>query len=218
MIRTVLMVCVGLAVTSWTGVVSAREAGEYIVRVGFSNVDPDSSNGTVLDGAAELDVDDAWSLTFNGTYMITEFVGVELLAALPFDHDISANVSGLGNVDLGSTKQLPPTLSLQLHSMPIGADGKLHFYGGLGVNYTIFFDEELSGGAQELLGTDDFSLDNSFGFAAQAGVDYALTDRMLLNLEIRYIGIESDVELAGQDIGDAEIDPIVYGINLGWRF
>lgn len=216
--KTILSVIMILVAGSWSGLASAREAGEWILRAGLSNVDPDSSNGTLLGGAAELDVDDAWSLTFNGTYMITNFVGVELLAALPFEHDFGATVQGVGDVDLGSTKQLPPTLSLQLHSMPIGAAGRLHFYGGLGVNYTIFFDEELNGDAQALLGTDDISIDNSFGLAAQAGADYAITDNILLNFEVRYIGIEGDVELAGQDIGEAEVDPIVWGLNVGWFF
>ena len=193
----------------------AREAGEWIARVGLSNVGPTSGNGTVLGGAADLDIDDKVSLTFNGTYMVTDNWGIELLASLPFEHDIAANVAGVGRADLGSTKHLPPTLSLQWHSNPLGA---ATVYAGLGINYTLMFDEQLTQGAKDLLGAQELSIDDSIGPAVQLGVDYQFTPNMFGNFDVRYIDIDSDVELDGNKIGETNIDPIVYGFSIGWTF
>ncbi|MEI2420448.1 OmpW family outer membrane protein, partial [Arthrospira platensis SPKY2] len=91
-----LTAALGLAVPA-----SAHEAGDWLLRVGGSMVSPKSDNGS-LDASAlklgtlDLEVDDAWSLTFNITYMYTANIGIELLAAWPFEHDI--DVEGLGTV------------------------------------------------------------------------------------------------------------------------
>ena len=49
--------------------------------------------------------------TITGEYFLKDNLGIEVLAALPFQHDI--NVVGVGKV--GSTKHLPPTVSLQYY-------------------------------------------------------------------------------------------------------
>ena len=173
------------------------EAGDFLVRVGASIVDPKSDNHPVVE------VDSGSTLTFNGTYFMTDQWAVELLAALPFKHDIDA----VGGGNIGETKHLPPTLSVQYHFMP---NHPVRPYIGAGLNYTIFFEEDLDGA--------DLSLDNSFGWAAQIGVDIDLTESMFLNADVRYIDIEADAKVNSTSIGTVEIDPWVYGIHLGFRF
>ena len=77
------------------------------------------------------------------TYMFSDKFDVELLAATPFKHQITAN----GN-ELGETKQLPPTLSLQYY--PMGAGSAYQPYFGIDLNYTAFFDEKSSLGELKL--------------------------------------------------------------------
>ncbi|MCR9259418.1 MAG: outer membrane beta-barrel protein [Pseudomonadaceae bacterium] len=173
------------------------EAGDFLVRVGASIVDPKSDNHPVVE------VDSGSTLTFNGTYFMTDQWAVELLAALPFKHDIDA----VGGGNIGETKHLPPTLSVQYHFMP---DQPVRPYVGAGLNYTIFFEEDLDGA--------DLSLDNSLGWAAQIGVDIDLTESMFLNADVRYIDIEADAKVNSTSIGTVEIDPWVYGIHVGFRF
>jgi outer membrane protein len=173
------------------------EAGDFLVRVGASIVDPKSDNHPVVE------VDSGTSLSFTGTYFMTDQWAVELLASLPFKHDIDA----VGGGNIGETKHLPPTLSVQYHFMP---DQPVRPYIGAGLNYTIFFEEDLDGA--------DLSLDNSFGWAAQIGVDIDLTESMFLNADVRYIDIEADAKVNSTSIGTVEIDPWVYGIHLGFRF
>ena len=207
----------------------AHDAGDFYVRVGASNVDPDDPNGdidlTAVDpalGVADINVDDAWSLTFTGSYQYTENWAVELLAAYPFDHDIK--VDGLGKV--GSTKHLPPTLALQYHFLPKSA---FQPYIGAGVNYTIFFDDG-EDGTLEALGGDLEIEDNSFGFAGQVGLDYMINDNWFINADLRYIAIDTKAKItlpAGVIPGttepvqikeDVDIDPWVYGISIGYKF
>jgi outer membrane protein len=191
---------------------SAHEAGDWLFRFGGSLIDPKSDNGS-FDEDLDIKVDDQWGVTFNITYMYTANIGVELLAALPYEHDIDL-------VDIGtvaSVKQIPPTLSLQYHFMP---QNVFQPYAGVGLNYTLFSSEKLKG---PLAGQGlDIDVDSSsFGLAAQLGFDYKLTDQWFLNFDLRWIKIETDVEVTdGVDTlaAKVKIDPLVYGLHVGYRF
>ena len=56
------------------------------------------------------------------------------------------------------------------------------------------------------------------GDAAQLGADIELSDKWVLNLDLRYISIEADATLDGADLGKVEINPWVYAIAVGRRF
>lgn len=205
-----LVVLCATAVLLWANTAVAKEAGDWIIRAGVSYIDPKSDNGTV-NGASpiELDVGSATMLTFDGTYMITSNFGVELLAALPFKHDIDGQL-GNQSVELATVKHLPPTLSAVYH---FNSAGKFQPYLGAGLNWTIFFDEN----EKDALGGSSLKLTNSLGLAAVAGIDIALSERMFLNGNIRYMDIDSDVKLDGEKVAKASIDPWVYAINIGWK-
>lgn len=181
---------------------NAHEAGDWLVRVGAGMVDPKSDNGDIAS------VDSGAAVVFNGTYMLTSTLGLELLAATPFSHDIELAGDG---TKVGETKHLPPTVSLQYH-FPTG--GPFQPYAGLGLNYTLFFDEETSGP----LAGGDLDLDDSFGIAAQLGFDYDINESMFFNIDARWINIETDAELNGAALEKVEIDPMVYSLTIGWKF
>jgi outer membrane protein len=192
-----------------------RQAGDWFLRVGASIVDPKSGN-LRIDGVGTIEVDSGTSLTLNGTYMVTDNVGVELLAAWPFSHDI--DLEGAGQT--ADTKHLPPTLSVQWHFNPVG---RLQPYLGLGVNWTLFFDEDVDQLLTDALGITDIDLDDSFGLAAQAGFDFNAGENWCLNFELRWIDIDTDLEAKFSDgskvgLGEVEIDPLLYGLNVGYRF
>ena len=88
----------------------AQQAGEWTISVGAHQVNPKSDNGT-LTGGLEVEVGSNVRPTITAEYFFRDNLGVEVLASWPFEHDI--NVKGLGNV--GSTKHLPPTVTLQYH-------------------------------------------------------------------------------------------------------
>jgi len=205
---------------------SAHEAGDWLVRFGGSNIDPKSDNGsidlTAVDiGVQDVEVDSQIGVTFNIAYMYTANWGVELLAALPYEHDIK--VEGLPGT-AATTTHLPPTLSLQYHFLP---DGMFQPYVGAGVNLTWFMDDSKEEGlraADDLLGvTTGIDVDStSVGLAAQVGFDYIINETWFVNFDVRWIDISTDATLTvdGADFTTAkvDIDPIVYGIHVGYRF
>lgn len=209
-----------------TSSVYAHEKGSFLVRAGLANVDPDASSSLlVLDGAAigasEADVDDNTQLGLTFAYMFTDHFAVEVLASTPFEHDISAStgVLGLGEIDAGKTKHLPPTVSLLYY--PNDNNSRFQPYIGAGINYTYFFDESVDGELESVLGDGSLELDPSWGWSAQIGIDYMLTDRMFINGSIWWMDIDTDAEFrfpANQLTTDVEIDPMVYQLTLGWRF
>ncbi|ABF63467.1 OmpW [Ruegeria sp. TM1040] len=190
----------GVAAASFAAPAMAQSQGDWTFGVGIINVNPKSDNGTLAGAAATID--DNTQLSLTAEYFIRDNLGIELLAASPFEHDIA-----LGGSNIGSTKQLPPTLSLVYH---IPTKGKVTPFVGVGVNYTTFFSEESS------LGTLD--LDNSFGFAATVGADWQTSERGALRLNVRYMDIDTDARLNGAPIGKAEIDPVTVGVSYVHRF
>lgn len=210
---------------------AAREAGDIIGRIGLTNVDPKQDNGSLDLRAAglsqyQVDVDDDTQVGVTGVYMITNNLAVELLASLPFEHDAS-----VGGTQIGSTKHLPPTLSLQWH---FNTDGEVIPYIGAGLNYTTFFSEDgngadISGVAGlepgTLAGVKDFELDDSFGIAVQAGLDFMISERTMINFDVRWADIDADIDSVSladgtklKDVGEIEIDPVIISLALGYKF
>ncbi len=179
---------------------AAQSQGDWTVGVGLGWVSPKSDNANV--GGATLSVGENTQATLTLEYFIRDNIGIEILAATPFNHDIS-----LGGTEIGSTKQLPPTVSLNYH---IPTNSAFKPFVGIGVNYTTFWDEQTS------LGT--LSLDDSWGVALHAGADYQVSDNGSLRLDLRWIDIDTDATLNGAPLTNVEIDPIVVGFSYVHRF
>lgn len=202
---------------------AAAEKGDWLVRVGVTAVRPNDDSGRVnVQGLGPLDgtgvtVDNDTRPSFTIGYMLTDNLALELIGALPFKHDIGGK--GLGIDDIGSTKHLPPTLSLQYH---FNVTPAFKPYVGAGLNYTIFFEEKLSGAVRDDLGFTKMELDNSLGWALQLGADVELGGGWLLNADVRYIDIGTEATLKAPDGSrakvDVDIDPWVFTLAAGKRF
>ena len=213
----------GLASVALTVPAMAYEAGDIIVRAGVASVQPDEDSGNLeLEGVGKLPgtgagVDSNEQLGLTLTYMLTSKWGIGVLAATPFEHDLSAR--GVG-VDAGSTKQLPPTVTLQY--FPMDPASKFQPYVGLGINYTKFFDEDVDSELEGLFGPGDLELDDSFGLAGQVGLDYAIDDHWLLNASVWYLDIDTTADFkfdSGARIkADVDVDPWVYMVGVGYKF
>ncbi|MEH6667807.1 MAG: OmpW family outer membrane protein, partial [Psychrobacter sp.] len=146
----------------------AVPAGTWSVAAGAHYVDPKSDNGTVSTGLGnfEVDVDGDVRPTISGEYFIANNVGVELLAAIPFHHDITLK-AGDTTID-AKTQHLPPTLSVQYHFDGYNLPMNVKPFVGVGVNYTTFFEEKVY---IPLAGDYDLELDDSVGVAGHVGID-----------------------------------------------
>lgn len=185
----------------------AQSAGDMTLGLGLGWVEPKSDIGALSNGTLDTSAKGAASATITFEYFIRDNIGIEVLGALPFQHDIS--IAGLGLV--GKTKHLPPVVSLQYH---FPTQSKLTPFVGLGLNYTAFFDEKATGA----LAGADLDLHDSWGLAGHVGVDYAISDRAALRADLRYVDIDSDVYLNGTKIGTVNIDPVVAGVAYVMKF
>jgi outer membrane protein len=188
------------------------EGGDWTFKAGVTNIDPKQSNSGV-DGF-DINVSEDSSLSLLGSYFFTPALSLELLASLPFEHAyVVANEDGV--LGSGSTKHLPPTLSLQYH---FNSGGTFIPYVGAGINYTIFFSQKNSSALTENLGGATAKLDDSAGYALQAGIDYMFTDQLFMNVDVRYIDLESDLKVDGTKVGTVNISPTTVGLNVGYKF
>lgn len=212
-------------------VASAHKAGEWIVRGGVATVDPDESSGRVsvedLGGPVDdtgLGVTTDSQLGLTVTYMFTDNIALEVLASTPFEHDVTLQGSGLSGVaptgtTIASVEHLPPTVSLQYFFMD--GSSPVQPYAGIGINYWLVMDEELSGAAKSALGARSLDVDDSVGLSLQLGVDYKIDEHWLLNAAVWNIDIDTDASF-NSDVGkvsaEIEIDPWVYMISVGYTF
>jgi outer membrane protein len=105
---------------------------------------------------------------------------------------------------------LPPTLTLQYHFTNLGA---FKPYVGGGFNYTYFYENELANGTLNIN-------DNSWGGALQAGFDYQIQKNWYLNADVKYLWINTKVNVTatGAELGSLDINPWVFGVGVRYRF
>lgn len=226
--RKTLFAASALALAIAAPLAHAHKAGDIIVRAGAVTVDPREDSGPLnFDGGDAVGtgatLNSNTQLGLNFAYMLSDKVGIELLAATPFTHDVG--VKGLGgglDGDLAEVTHLPPTLSAVVY--PLDSNSAFQPYLGVGINYTVFFDEELTA-PRKVQGFSDISLDSSWGLAFQVGADYMLTDNLMLNAQVRYIDISTDATVKGptalniqKTTVSVDVDPMVYMVGLGYKF
>ncbi|MDV2860462.1 OmpW family outer membrane protein [Psychrobacter sp. CAM01] len=189
----------------------AVPAGTWTVAAGAHYVDPKSDNGTLNNGLS-VDVDGDVRPTISGEYFIANNVGVELLAAIPFHHDITLTDANGNEVD-AKTQHLPPTLSVQYHFDGYNLPMNVKPFVGVGVNYTTFFKERV------YLGNgNDLELDDSVGVAGHIGLDIPYAPTESFRIDARYMDIKTDASLNGNDLGEVDISPWVYGVAFVKQF
>lgn len=179
------------------GAAFAQES-PWLVRVRAVNLDSANKDSTGLD----LSINNKVIPELDITYFFTPEWSTELVLTYPQKQTLSA-----GNAEIGTLKHLPPTLTVQYHFTGLGGFVP---YMGAGVNYTHFSSVNLPAGV-------DIKR-NSYGLAAQIGVDVPLTKTLSLNVDVKKVQIRTDVSAGGTTLGKFKIDPLLAGVGLGWRF
>jgi outer membrane protein len=220
-IRTVAPTAALVAALAGWSQPALAEAGDFLVRGRFVVVAPQDSSGGIRPAFPNdgVSIDTAYAPEVDFTYMVTNNIGLELIAATT-KHSATGSSGTPETVGkLLDTWVLPPTLTLQYHFAP---DAGFRPYVGAGLNYTIFYKERASGSLEAALGSTDVSLSNSFGWAVQAGADIPLNSSLFLNFDIKYIDMDTTARLtttaAGVQTVRVDINPLVIGFGIGMRF
>jgi outer membrane protein len=186
--------------------IGTAQAEGFTATIGFENVNPKSNNGTIANAAASIN--DDWSATGSFAYKFTDNWSAELWSGLAgFDHEV--DLAGLGTV--ASLTHRPTTIGVNYH---FNAEGKVRPYVGLGYGWVSLSDEQ---GLGALTGVP-IDIDSSNGYSATAGVDFDVTDSFFVRGSVRYLDFDSEVFAGGTSVGEANVDPIIYGVSAGFKF
>ena len=201
------------------------------LNVGPILVSPDSGESELdQDATLSVGVDSNTQLGLIFDIPINDNIVVEVVAATPFEHDITGEtgLAGAATSEIGSTKHLPPTVFAQYHfGRP---DAVFRPFVGAGLNYTIFFEEETGTGLRNALAglgvtadqDVDVELDDSVGIALQGGFNYMLSEDWTVNAMLSWIDINTDADIKVDGVSkltsEVEIDPLVFFIGAKFDF
>ncbi|PKO42584.1 MAG: hypothetical protein CVU30_09880 [Betaproteobacteria bacterium HGW-Betaproteobacteria-3] len=182
-----------------SGVALAQQAGEgpwtlYLRAVNLHSVDQDSTG-------LGLGVNDKIIPDISVRYAFDQNFATELLLTVPQKHSVRSN-----GTKIGTLRHLPPTLLGQYH---LNLNG-FKPYVGAGINYTRFSSVRLPTGVS--------ISKNSWGPAFQLGVDIPLNRNLYLNLDVKKIYLDTNVSAGGTRLGTLNVNPVLFGAGLGWRF
>jgi len=201
--KKISLISLSLAAILASGAANAQFFGT----AGFTNVNPQSDNGALA--GADASVNDDWSVTGNLGYKFSPNVFAQLGTALmTFEHDVS--LDGLGTV--ASLKHRPTVLSINYQFL---AEGSIRPFVGIGYGWVTISDEETEGALTGL----GISASDSDGFTYGGGVDFFVNENFFIRADVSVLDFSTDVnvETLG-DVGTAEVDPVVFGLSLGYQF
>jgi outer membrane protein len=195
------------------GVVSAQD---NVVKFGVTEYTTHSrTNGITGIGVppgADAETGNATTVILVYERMLTPNVGAELVLGLPprIKARATGSVAFLGD-DVLSAKNVAPTVFLMYH---FGTPGdRWRPYVGADINYTKFV------GIKSRLASD-VKMSDSFGWAVQAGLDYALNKEWGLFASVSALKVRSKLVASGATVLQTTIDfrPIVYSFGAAYRF
>ncbi|HEX7442211.1 MAG TPA: OmpW family outer membrane protein [Caldimonas sp.] len=191
-------------------------AQDNLVKIGLTEYTTHSSTNGVtgigVPAGADAQTGNATTVILVYERLFTPNVGVEFVLGIPprVKSKATGSVAFLGD-DVLSAKNVAPTLFLNYH---FGAPGDTwRPYLGAGINYTRFV------GIESKL-APDVKMSDSTGWAAQAGIDYALNKEWSLFASVAALKVKSKVVASGATVLQTTIDfrPIVYSFGTAYRF
>lgn len=200
MTKSLLLALIALASSQ-----AMAQESPWLVRARAVHIEPDNKSDPVggVGAADTIKVANKTIPELDITYFFTPHIAAELILTYPQKHDVRLN-----GAKIGSFKHLPPTLNLQYHFAP-GAT--INPYVGAGVNYTRISSVKLLDGAGDLE-------NDSFGLSLQAGIDFRLNEHWSINADIKKVNIRSDVYVGGAKASQVKVDPVLFGLGVGYRF
>jgi outer membrane protein len=192
--------------------------GNFQIKAGYTGIIWDDRNhGIAVNGAtlagSNAAARDLALPTATLTYYLTKNIGLELFCC--FAHakvHATGTLNALG--DVANAWTFPPILTLQYH---FDGMGPIRPYVGVGAQWVHFFNERSTIG-----GFNKADFKDSFGLAAQVGVDYDLGSGWSLGLDVKKVWEDTKITWSATN-GDRittrhDLDPLLITANVGYRF
>jgi outer membrane protein len=199
--RAVLLGCLIAAMQVTSAHADDQVPRHWIARIGVHPVDPKPTNHP------EFAVDNAAGLSAGATYLLNKHWAVELFAAFPAGFDLH----DADGVRAARFSMIPASATVQYHVTD--ASGIFRAYAGVGVSYTNLSNEQ----TKASLGGQTLQLDDSTGLAAAVGLDMDLGSKWFVNIDARWMDIDSSMKIDGVSRGTLELDPYMFGLSIGRR-
>ena len=190
-------------ITCAAGSAMAQTAGESPWLVRLRAVHLDSANGGSTTANLGLSMNNKTIPEVDITYFFSPNLAAELVLTVPQRQTVYSN-----GTDIGTFKHLPPSLLMQYHFTNVQG---FKPYVGAGVNYTRITNVNLASGTAGLE-------KSSVGGVLQAGLDIPIDKQLSFNIDVKKVYLRSDVFLNGANVGDFKIDPVLFGVGVGYRF
>lgn len=172
----------------------------WIARIGIHPVHPKpDGNGTF-----EVDSDAGFSL--GATYLFSKHWALELFAAFPRPHELHRD-----DESVGSFEMIPTTATVQYHVTD--ASGRMRAYLGIGVGHASIGSEQ----TRASLAGRNLEIDDASGVTAAAGIDMDIGSRWFVNLDARWLDLNSTLQLDAGGDQRFIIDPYMFGLSIGRR-
>lgn len=197
-------IAIAIAAATLTAGVAVAQESPWMVRARAVHIAP-ADRSSPIGGVTESDLITVSKKTIpevDISYFFTPNWAAELVLTYPQKHTVKVD-----GTSIGSFRHLPPTLTLQYHFLP---NATFSPYLGAGINYTRISSVKLD---------SDINLErNSWGLALQAGFDVKLNRNWSINVDVKKVQIRSDVSMAGEQISRVKLDPVLFGVGVGYRF
>ena len=167
--------------------------------------------GLGVPAGADATIGSATTLLGTWEREVAPNLGIELVLGVP----PTIKAKGAGTVaflgEVLSAKNVAPTVLINYHFGDAGSS--LRPYVGIGVNYTRFTDAKTPYGWK-------VNLSDSWGLAAQVGVDFALGKQWGLFASIGAAQVKSDLVAVGASVLRSTIDfrPVTYAAGVAYKF
>ncbi|AQS89357.1 outer membrane protein OmpW [Neoasaia chiangmaiensis NBRC 101099] len=192
--------------------------GDFIVRLSALGVLPEDTsskvwlNGTAIPGRIKTTRQVMPELTFE--YFFTDNVSVDLIAASS-RHEVAAEGTPFGKVDVGSAWVLPPTITFAWHFRP---HKRFNPYVGVGATLAWFHNVSPAGGLVQKL-----NVGVTGGPSVDIGFDYQLVGNWFFNVDAKQMFIRDHAWANDRGSGafikaHDSLDPTVVGMGIGYRF
>ena len=203
---------IGLLVAS-----GATQAQDWVVKGGaiFYQTHSETTGivGVGIPPGADAETGDAWTAIFVLERTLTPNIGVELVLGIPptIHAKATGSVAFLGD-DVLSAKNVAPTVLLNYYFGEPTATWRPYL--GAGINYTRFTD------IQTKLPVQSVEMSDSWGWAVQAGINYAAAKNWGLFASIARVDVKTDLVAVGSTVLTTTIDfkPVTYSFGAWYRF